>query len=193
VEWIKSIVGALTEVHKVPASVVSAIALITGALLFIDERSLAVLRLNAFVAAWGAWLGLVFIISAVVLGIQVVQFGISKVRPWRARRKLEARIISAIEDLDGKERAVLREFVIQEQKTIQAPVNDPVVAGLIDKGILVTVGRFSTEGFEWPMRLSEVARPLVTPDRIGLVNLDDEGAMRRIKNQRPGWAARERY
>lgn len=57
----------------------------------------------------------------------------------------------ALYNLDDKEIAVLREFFIQGQNTLQLPVGHPVVAGLIEKGILEQVGMIGENSLVGPL------------------------------------------
>lgn len=51
----------------------------------------------------------------------------------------------ALQQLDSQEKSVLREFYLQGQKTIRMPVDQPVVAGLVRKVIIVQVGQLAEQ------------------------------------------------
>ena len=72
--------------------------------------------------------------------------------------------------LDQNEIAVLREFLLQDRNTLQMPINEPVVAGLLSKGVLEQVsplGHSSVIGIEMSVRISSKVREIVTPQFVG--------------------------
>jgi len=99
-----------------------------------------------------------------------------------------------ISALDDYEKAVLREFFIQERNTIRVPEEDVAVAGLMQKGIISIIGdgKFRAGvGETYLVSLSPYARTAILrsgPQAIGLPtgNLSPEQG-REIQNLRPGF------
>lgn len=77
----------------------------------------------------------------------------------------------AIRDLDPEEKSVLREFFLQQANTLEMPVSDPAVSGLIHKGILETTrdqGEYSVSGLLLPVVVSSFAKRRIPPQAVGL-------------------------
>lgn len=192
-EWLTRILDTVTKAHRIPPQVLCAIAAIAGTLLFLPTAWLKVLGLDTVATSWRPWLGFAFLISVVLLGLQTAGWCIDKCRQRSARAKRMTSIRNALVSLDKREQAVLREFPIQGQHTIQAPINDPVVAGLLQKQVLVTVGRISTEGFDWPVTLSDDALANITDAMMGLPKEMNDNVRQRILDSRPEWMPRDYY
>ncbi|MBI3666195.1 MAG: superinfection exclusion B family protein [Acidobacteria bacterium] len=87
---------------------------------------------------------------------------------WRRRNKRTVR--AEMQSLDGNEIAVLREFLLQGQNTLQMPIDDPVVAGLLSRGILEQVGQLGHQsriGIMMSVTISSTVRDMVTPRFVG--------------------------
>jgi hypothetical protein len=62
------------------------------------------------------------------------------------------------------------EFLLQGQNTLQMPIDEPVVAGLLSRGIIERVSRLghgSAFGIEMSVRISPIVRDIVTPQFVG--------------------------
>ena len=167
-------VGPISDLGKIPTKVVLFFGLSSGALLLLPETWLRKLRLEKLAAEFGQWIGIVFLLSAVLLLLNLSAW---VYRTWKTTRKqkyLKAKVIAALKELDDAEKAVLREFFIQGQNTVRMPMDEPVVAGLISKGILRpvgSVGERALAGIVFPFVPSEMARPNVT---LTLVDLPEQ-------------------
>ena len=98
-------------------------------------------------------------------------------------------VIKAIKQLDANEKSVLREFYIQRANTLEMPVEDIVVSGLIKNGILQTTqdkGQYSTGGLLLPVTILPAVKKRIKPDKIGMpANLDDPKARKALSKSRP--------
>lgn len=70
----------------------------------------------------------------VFLCVILLKFLWVNIRPLHDARREKRRIIAGIRHLDPEEKAVMREFAIFDQNTLELPVEDPAVSGLIRKG-----------------------------------------------------------
>lgn len=103
-------------------------------------------------------------------------------------RELKKNIINSIKTLDNKEKAFLREYFIRKQNTIDFPINNPVIAGLISKKILILVGNVSTEHLCFPIAMQLIAYSYISQDRtiIGYPKNDPtEEELEKMKKERP--------
>ena len=79
--------------------------------------------------------------------------------------------IERLKQLDQAEKSVLREFFIQGQNTIKLPMDNSVVAGLLDIGILSSVGqhgRHSLAGMLISMKIPDILRKKLTLQMLDL-------------------------
>jgi len=98
-------------------------------------------------------------------------------------------VIKSIKQLDTDEKSVLREFYIQQANTLEMPVEDIVVSGLIKKGILETTrekGSYSAGGLMLPMSISSIAKRHIKPNIIDMPsNLNDAETLEALSKTRP--------
>lgn len=138
-----------------------AITIATGLLLFLPDRSLEKLHVLKFTQDYGAYIGVVFIVTIVLACINVVNAVWKVFSRKRNRAKALLAISNSLQNLDAQEQAVLREFFIQGQNTLRLPIDHPVVAGLSAKGILVGVGNAgerSLAGMLFPLAIRDDIR-----------------------------------
>ncbi len=121
-------------------------------------QSVAGRHLTIIVIAASAILLFLFIILLKILWVNI--------RPFHDARREKQRIRFGIRQLDSGEKAVLREFAIFDQNTLELPVEDPVVSGLMQKGILQPTkakGEYSVAGRVLPVTINPMARKRITP------------------------------
>jgi hypothetical protein len=166
-EWITKIL----ELAKVPTKLVVSICIASGILLFLPKNWQEKIYLHIFTENYGVYLGATFILTLSILFSEAIIWFFKKIRIQRAESKAQTEVILALTDLDQKELAILREFFIQGQNTLQLPVSHPVVAGLIQKGILEQVGSLGEQSLIGPLfslSISEFVKPVVTLETVGL-------------------------
>lgn len=93
--------------------------------------------------------------------------------------------------LDPQEKAVIREFFIRGQTSIEMPIDDPVVNGLISKSILKINKQFGNSfimsGMNASVSLMKRAEKLLKLSDIELNENPSEDEIELIKNNRPSW------
>jgi Super-infection exclusion protein B len=156
-EWLSKAIEAL----KLPLRYVWAIVIASGLLLFLPQNTLKRLHAEKFVQDFGSYIGLAFLVFGTVLVIQLVSALYSKIRAWMARNKRLSNALEELFHLDPSEKSVLREFFIQNQNTLQLPVDQATVSGLITKGVLTvagSTGERSLAGLLFPVRIADHIR-----------------------------------
>jgi hypothetical protein len=136
-------------------------------------------------------IGLIFIVSGLLVLARPFSWlwGVFKSRC--AEGKYRKEITSAICELDEREKAVLREFYIEDKRTLVLPVEHPVLEGLISEGILEVVG---SQPLVWDIgrgyhrfsvRIrSEVSRYL-SPEMLGMPSEPTEEELQEVRRRRP--------
>ena len=166
-EWI----GKLTDLVNLKTRHFALASIVSGSLLLLPKPFLAQLKLDAIPAPYGAILGLVFLTATGFVVVNSVAWGIETVNRGRSRAKRETKMIETLERLDHAEQSVLREFYFGGQTSIDLPFDDPVVAGLISRGILVhisSVGRHSLRGMMSSFRISKFAQQFINLGMLGI-------------------------
>ncbi len=108
--------------------------------------------------AFTATITCILILLAGLIIFKTIWINLSPVFRNSARRR---DVIKAFKQLDSDEKSVLREFYIQQANTLEMPVEDIVVSGLIKKGILETTrekGPYSVGGLMLPVIISPAAK-----------------------------------
>jgi len=165
-EWF----AKLAELLTLPTKPIAAVALVTGALLFAPRNLLDRLYLGAIVSNFGPYLGVAFIGTSALLAVEFFWWIAGVIKEKREESRAREQTLKSLQVLDNAERAVLQRFVLQGQNTIYLFATDPVVAGLIEKGILEQVGpygRHSREGIALPFTVPHELREKLTPEFLG--------------------------
>jgi len=106
--------------------------------------------------------------------------------------KKKRRLTRHVRGLDEHEKSVLREFIIQEQNTIEMPVEDKTVAGMIHKGILEQVGskgEYSVRGLMLPVMISSTAKKRMTTKMLGMPQALTDETRKSLIDSRPEFIA----
>jgi hypothetical protein len=130
---------------------------------------------------------IILLLAALIL-FKILWINLKPVVREGARRK---DIVRAVRRLDDDEKSVLREFYIQKANTLEMPVEDRVVAGLIKKGVLQTTldkGEYASCGLMLPVILSATAQKHVKPSKIGIpADMNDPAARDKLAKTRPAY------
>jgi hypothetical protein len=166
-DWLSKVI----EFLKLPIRHIWACAIVTGGLLFLPVSLLSKLHLTRVVDSCANYIGALFLMSTVLACLD------AGIRLWKHLEKRQnsrqrtRQLLAAMACLDGKEKAVLREYVIQGQNTIRLPIDHPIVAGLLAKGIIVQIGELgerSLAGMLFSVALADDVRNALTLRMLGL-------------------------
>lgn len=149
-------------------------------------------RIKLFVHDYFAFAAMVAGLLILLLGLAAFKFIWVNIRAVLNTGNRRRDIIRASRKLDADEKSVLREFFLQQANTLEMPVEDIVVSGLIHKGILQTTrdqGQYSICGLLLPVTLSAVAQNHIRPKTVGLPPnihaVDDEKLKDELARSRP--------
>ena len=130
-----------------------------------------------------------FIFSAGLVAINfliwVEKFVSKEIRAYKFKKKYSENL----KMLDPQEKAVIREFFIRKQNSIEMPIDDPVVNGLISKNILGINKQFGNSfilsGMNTSVSLRDRAKKLLKLSDINLNENLSEDEIELIKSNRP--------
>lgn len=186
------IISQLKDLGSVPTKVILFVWLSSGLLLAAPAGFVSALRLERLMSDHGHWVGITWLLSSVFLTVSI-SYGWHAIWERHKRRRLqEARASKTIAELAFAERAVLREFVFQQQPVVNMPIDDAVVVGLIHNGVLERVsglGNYSSAGMVFPLRITEVAERLLKAEHLDLRESPSEYELKQFVSQRPHFAA----
>jgi hypothetical protein len=187
----EGLVKGLIDLIRSSVKYASVVVLASGILLFVPANWLAKIRVDQFVDKYGDVIGLVFVVSGSFVLIEPLSWLGGVLKSTYVQRKQRKVIESVISELDEREKAVLREFYIEDKRTLVLPVEHPVLEGLISEGILEVVG---SQPLVWDIgrgyhrfsvRIgSEVSRYLL-PEMLGMPSEPTEEELRELRRRRP--------
>jgi hypothetical protein len=181
---------------KLPTKIFVVASLASGIFLFASENFIKTLHLNKF-EAYAGYVGIAFVFSTILVTINFTIWVYEKIDYKFRVKKVKKEFKLALESLDPKEKAVLREFAIQGQNSVKMPFDDTVVSGLIDKGILrfnKQLGNsFIANGSMVSLSISKYIDEIITPEHLGLSKTMTEEEKYIIRENRPVWTSEWRY
>ena len=160
----------LSEIVTLPIRFIVIVAIATGFLLFLPSEAMESLRLKAFVDQYGLYVGIAFLVSTVWIFVAIITNLWNPVAAIVKQKYVSyqtgKQIKNSISAFDPSELAVLREFIRRKENTIQLPVDDPVVAGLVKQDVIEFVSDPNTIGLNGPLvnyRVSSKFLPHLSP------------------------------
>ncbi|MCF8095259.1 MAG: superinfection exclusion B family protein [Desulfobacteraceae bacterium] len=145
-----------------------------------SPRSLSFIRHHKPTIVIALW-GIGFIFAVLLLKF----FGFKGFTAYKDTKSKKI-LLQSLEEIDAAEKSVLREFFIEPKNTVEMPIDDPVVAGLIEKQILKAIretGQYSIRGLLLPIQINPQVKEHVTRELVGY---SDNGADRKaMMDSRP--------
>lgn len=182
-------VAKFIDILKAPRKIFGIAFIFSSFLLFAQAEWLEFLGLNPLIQAYRPFISIAFLVS---LSGLLVELCVAMHGNYCIYNKYSNNLndmLKTLNSLDQKEISVLREFFIQKQNTISLPLNDPIVAGLITKRILVPSGNFaeaSMAGLIRPTSINNTIKELVRPELVGLRDkIPSPEELTWAKNDRP--------
>lgn len=173
IEW-----KALFESLKLPTRYFAILLVISGAALFLSDEAMTRLHLLDLRQRYASWLGGAFLLSVGVCAVSLAE----KVGSWvggaRSAKRKRGATARRVEEIKARfsrmsyaEQAVIREIVIWDKPAAKLPAGDPVVASLVEDGILQQVGALGELSPLGPLLSFRLNRDLMnecTPAALGL-------------------------
>lgn len=181
----------LFDFSKLPTKFFILFALASGFILFAKPEWLVIIEVESIKEEYGKYIGLTFIISTGLVAINfliwIQKYVSNKIRVFKFKKEYSENI----KMLDPQEKAVIREFFIRGQTSIEMPIDDPVVNGLICKNILRINKQFGNSfimsGMNASVSLMKRADKLLKLSDIDLNENPSEDEIELIKTNRPSW------
>ncbi len=185
-------IKALFDFTKLPTKLFLLLAFVGGFILFFDQKILDdKMFLNGLKAQYGWIVGLVFIISVSFSLLNFFIWIINSILSWFAKKKRVNYIKTQVAQLDSFEQSVLREFILQGKKSIEMPIDDETVSGLISQGILVKNtqlgGSFIMNGMNVSLRINHLVEKVMLTEHVGINNPPTDEQILFAKQNRPPW------
>lgn len=170
-------------------------SVVSGFVLFVDQEFLnKKLFLDNVKEKYGWILGIVFILTT---GLVLVNFVIWIFKSIQRRiliKKWKKKFSDRVKTLDRFEKSILREFILNGQKSVEMPIDNPSVSGLLDKNILVMNRPFGNSsimnGMRTSLSINESVEEILQCKDIDLSNPPTEKEIELAKTNRPEWTKR---
>lgn len=133
----EKVIEKIVSILKLPIRFVFIIGLIMGLLLVFPEKVVQKLQLTDFKSEYGKYIGPIFLVSVVYLGVILVIFLWNKIKGCIAKKKFNKNIVEVLNSLSLPDIYLLREFVLQGKDVIEVPYASTEFTSLYNKGILV--------------------------------------------------------
>ena len=187
-------IKAIFDLKKLPTKFFLVFSIVSGFILFSDEDLLKKLNLAKIDENYGTFIGLVFLLSSGLVIVNLIIWINKKLYFVYRFSKSKSELAKSLKMLDPHEKSVIREFSIRQQSSVSMPIDDPVITGLIDKGILKFNKQFGdsmiTSMGKAPVSLGKYAEKLIRLEDIDLKNDLSESEKEEILNKRPHWVNR---
>jgi hypothetical protein len=186
-EYLKSIF----DLTKLPSKFFVLFSVISGFILFGENELLEKIKLLKLKENFGIYVGLVFLLSTGIVLINIIIWLFSEIKGQINKFKFKKHCIEIINNLDIQEKSILREFFLIRQTSIDMPIDDAVISGLLDKGILKINkqfgGSFIMTGMTAPVSINKIIEKYITFDKIDLPTVKSKENEEFLKNNRPTW------
>src|SRR5690606_14871017 len=122
---------ALFDLTKLPAKFFFLFAVLSGFILFADQSLLKRIHLEKMNETYGWIVGLVFISTSGLMVVNLTIWAFNKISHWLKFSKIKKEYINSLRNLDLHEKSVLREFFLNQKTSMEVPIDDPTISGLI--------------------------------------------------------------
>ena len=130
------IARTILEFLKLAPRYLVAVAIMSGALLFLTVDWIGLLGLAEFVDDYRHWLGLTFLVSATLWAVAMAQAIWSWARRTHFRRRSRERVFARLIALTEGEEQILRFYFAQGTRSNKLRIDDEVVKGLVADRII---------------------------------------------------------
>ncbi|MCH8535470.1 MAG: superinfection exclusion B family protein [Flavobacteriaceae bacterium] len=150
------------------------------------------INLDSINDQYGLHIGLIFIVSIcfVIINflIWLFQFLNRKIR----YAKYKSILLNRFKSLDFHEKSVIREFFLKNQSSLEVPLDDSIITGLLRKKILVINKQFSNgfiiNGSYATVSINQLIEPKINLQDIDFILYPSPDQISFMKSNRPQWA-----
>ncbi len=190
----RDVIKSFFDITKLPSKFFLVFSFVSGFFIFADDKLIRKLKLEKF-DEFAQYIGAIFLFSTVLVIINLLIWFFHFILIKIHIIKLKKDFCFKLKRLDSYEQAVLREFYITQKNSLKMPIDDPVVAGLLNKNILTYNQQFggsviSSGGFDFILSITPIAQKCLTFEDINLSNEETEENINFLKNNRPAWVHR---
>lgn len=188
---------ALFDLTKLPAKFFFLFAVLSGFILFADQQLLRKIHLEKMNESYGWIIGLVFISASGLIIVNFIIWLFNKINYKIKFFKIKKEFIQSLRTLDLHEKAVLREFLINQKTSLEVPIDDPTISGLIRKKILFINQPFGNafimSGMNTSVSISKFVDKNLTLNDVDLSENPTEEEMVFLESNRPSWIERRSW
>lgn len=186
---------AIFDLTKLPTKFFFLLSAVSGFVLFVDQKFLnEKLFLDNVKENYGWILGIIFILSTGLVLVNFVIWIFKSIRRKILINKWKKKFAVRIKTLDRFEKSILREFILNGQKSVEMPIDNPSVSGLLDNNILVMNRQFGNSsimnGMKTSLSINESVMEILELKDIDLSEPPTEKEIEFAKNNRPEWTNR---
>lgn len=120
----------IKEILTLPTSIMAAISLASGILLFSPKIFLEKLFMENFIEENGFIIGIVFIVSVSILIVNLFFSTAKSIKNAKARKNFYAKAGKRLRSLTDYQKAIIYLLYIQDNRTFELPLNDGAVREL---------------------------------------------------------------
>ncbi|RAJ76685.1 superinfection exclusion protein B [Chitinophaga dinghuensis] len=185
------ILEKLFDIQKVPTKIIFVICLCSAVLLFVPSNFLTKLNLSVFLSDYGKYIGITFIITLSLLVISTLNSFFKYIKNLISKRRFKKEILVELVNLNSNEKALIREFFIQDKFAIQIPIYDDTMIGLLNKGIIYqasNIGPVDLRGAVFNYSLNALVRRNLSNHLLELPSEPTDAQRNAIIAARPQWA-----
>jgi len=186
---------AIFDLTKLPTKFFFLISAVSGFILFVDQEFLNdKLFLDNVKEKYGWILGIVFVLATGLVLVNFVIWIFKSIQRKLLLKKWKKKFEMRVRTLDRIEKSILREFILAGQKSVEMPIDNPSVSGLLDKNILVMNRQFGNSsimnGMWTSLSINESVMEILEPSDLDLSEPPTEQEIEFAKNNRPEWTNR---
>lgn len=186
---------AIFDLTKLPTKFFFLLSAVSGFALFVDQKFLnEKLFLDNVKEKYGSILGIIFILATGLVMVNFVIWVFKTIQRKFLIKKWKKKFAERVQNFDRFEKSILREFILNGQKSVEMPIDNPSVSGLLDQNILVMNRQFGNNsimtGLKTSLSINESVLEILELKDIDLSEPPTKQDIEFAKNNRPEWTNR---
>ncbi len=158
-------VDAFLKFLKLAPRYCIAVAIVCGILLFTPLHILRQVALYDLTQHYRQWLGLAFLISSVLFGVDRGVWVVGVIKNLMLKAKIQKRIIHRLKSLTEEEKQILRFYIINKSKTNTLRIQDGIVKGLEADGVIFRSANYGSMLEGWSFNITDFAWDYLQKDQ----------------------------